>query len=240
MYKTEDGMTQPYNIPEPLSSISCGVKNGEYYGSEACDSLFGLTSDGRAYVWAENHYGQLGLGHRNHVEEPTELPGFDNIVKFAVGEDHVLFLTAGGEVYGMGENDKGQITSSISKKNCKRPTLVEELEGINIVDIAAGNEFSLALTDDGRVYSWGTKQYGVLGRKGKSKPKLVTGLNRQVITSISCGFSHAMAATTKEVFWWGFYAGCGVPYQKTPAKVDLPSGHVVSVYAKGAALFALC
>lgn len=44
------------------------------------------------------------------------------------------------------------------------PCLVESLQGEIIGDIAAGNEHSLALAQDGtKVFGWGQGKYGALG-----------------------------------------------------------------------------
>jgi alpha-tubulin suppressor-like RCC1 family protein len=181
-------------LPEPVTTIYCGI-TAKLYNNTATerDSVFALTADGRVLVWGANQFGELGLGHSKEVIKPTELQGFDNVIKFAIGVDHVLFLTADGTVYGIGENDENQIGGKMD--NYTKPRRIKELEGRNIVDIAAGGSFSLALTDDGRVYSFGSNTRGTLGRDGESAPKLIRGLDREVVISISCAFSHAMAAT---------------------------------------------
>lgn len=64
----------------------------------------------------------------------------------------------------MGSNRCGQLgirDTSIKHKNT--PVLVEQLQGLNIVDIACGENHSLIATERGEAFSWGEGRYGALG-----------------------------------------------------------------------------
>lgn len=50
-----------------------------------------------------------------------------------------------------------------SEKDLSTPALVLALAGLNIVDIACGAQFTLALTDTGKVFSWGSGKSGECG-----------------------------------------------------------------------------
>ena len=63
----------------------------------------------------------------------------------------------------MGSNQNGQLGLG-NKTNKNLPSLIESLQNECVVDIAAGNEHCLALTEGGkRVYAWGQGKYGALG-----------------------------------------------------------------------------
>jgi alpha-tubulin suppressor-like RCC1 family protein len=89
------------------------------------------------------------------------------------------------------------------------------------VKTASGAEFSLAITTDGEVYSWGCPQYGQTGTGSDygfiagtnrmvydpQSPKLVKGLEGKNIVQISCGTSHSLALDDEgRMFTWGFAA----------------------------------
>lgn len=81
-------------------------------------------------------------------------------------------------------------------------------EGTRWVDVAAGDSCSFALTDDGRVYGWGTfrSNEGIFGFTHDTyiakRPLLLPELKN--ITSIKAGANHALALDTKgAVFAWG-------------------------------------
>lgn len=81
-------------------------------------------------------------------------------------------------------------------------------EGTRWVDVAAGDSCSFALTDDGKVYGWGTfrSNEGIFGFTHDTfiaqRPIRIPELKN--ITSIKAGANHALALDTKgAVFAWG-------------------------------------
>jgi regulator of chromosome condensation len=98
---------------------------------------------------------------------------------------------------------------------------VKALEHENIVKVAAGEHFSLALNIHGTVlYAFGRADYGSLGidtrkpdeqsmPKGSSvnvpTPVVFPGAERIILSKIACGDRHSLAITTEnEVYSWGF------------------------------------
>jgi alpha-tubulin suppressor-like RCC1 family protein len=142
----------------------------------AAGSYFSLvvTATGQLYAFGENDYGQLGDAKNKKPLEPhptptlVTLPGESGpVVQVAAGSDHSLALTATGQLYAFGENDYGQLgnaTNNGTEIANPTPTLVR-LPGASgrIVRIAAGKEYSLALTSTGQLYAFGADYYGELG-----------------------------------------------------------------------------
>lgn len=84
----------------------------------------------------------------------------------------------------------------------------EVAEGTRWVQVTAGDSCSFALTDDGRVYGWGTFRgnEGIFGFTSEIetayRPMLLPDLKK--ITAITAGANHALALdTTGAVFAWG-------------------------------------
>ncbi|MEM7159483.1 MAG: hypothetical protein AAF799_41980 [Myxococcota bacterium] len=78
------------------------------------------------------------------------------------GPSHFLALDASGTVWAWGANEFGQLGSgSPSLDPVEDPVMVEGLS--NVVDVGAGDGFSMALVDDGTVWAWG---YGADGQLG--------------------------------------------------------------------------
>ena len=71
--------------------------------------------------------------------------------------------------------------------------------------IAASNGFSLSLKPDGRVWSWGSNNYGQLGdgtTANKTAPGLVSSLSG--VIAIDCGIEHSLALKSDGTVWaWG-------------------------------------
>src|SRR5262249_41217985 len=83
----------------------------------------------------------------------------------------------------------------------------KRVEGIdNVVEIAQGNDFTLARKNDGTVWAWGGNDYGQLGDgttvTRRTTPQQVVGLTN--VTSISAGLTHALARLADgRVMAWG-------------------------------------
>ena len=73
----------------------------------------------------------------------------------ACGLNHTLCMSGDGQMlWAFGDGDYGKLGLGTSTaKNV--PTKVEALCGVGIKTIAAGTQFSVALTRDGRVFTWG-------------------------------------------------------------------------------------
>jgi len=87
------------------------------------------------------------------------------------------------------------------------PLLIEPLLSKKIVEVAAGYSFSIAITDLGRVYSWGFNEKGQLGhghRFNQEFPKLIEELEEENIIKADCGQEHTLLLSDKgEVFSFG-------------------------------------
>lgn len=70
---------------------------------------------------------------------------------------------------------------------------------------------TLALSIEGKVWSWGCNDDAVLGRSGaENVPMLIPGLAAHYIVDVACGDSHSGAVTKDgDVFTWGTYKGSG-------------------------------
>lgn len=59
-----------------------------------------------------------------------------------------------GQVWSWGDGDYGKLGRGGSD-GCKTPKLVEKLQDLDIVKVSCGSQFSVALTKEGQVYTWG-------------------------------------------------------------------------------------
>ena len=83
----------------------------------------------------------------------------ENIVRVSENTDHALFLSKDGRGYSIGNNSKGQLGIGTTVDQ-DRPIAIRNTAGntelTNIKQLTAGNEFSMALCKDGKVYVWGS------------------------------------------------------------------------------------
>lgn len=173
-----------------------------------------IASDGQLYAWGDNHRAQLGLGTSGDIQKtPQEVTGalaHAQVIMAAAGLGHSLALTIDGKVYAWGQNSRGQLGDG-GTATSKEPKEVQISGAGAIAAVAAGLEFSLALTEDGKVYAWGRNTHGQCGdRSGNDRgrmlrPQLVAdALAGKQVVAIAAGEHHCLALTsTGEVYGWG-------------------------------------
>jgi len=187
------------------------------------------TDAGIIFSQGEGSQGQHGHGHSDDLEQPFPLKVASQIEEVRAGSNHCVALTRGGNVYAWGTGYFGQHGG-----NARRPQMVPRMlsfQKCKISSIAVGDDFSLALATDGRIWAWGSNDCGQLGlgdtrarfkpqvvgstftdigdgQALKENPLLISKANNAVESSwvsIAAGHSHAVACNAAgELFAWGF------------------------------------
>eukprot|EP01127_Copromyxa_protea_P024380 TRINITY_DN956_c0_g1_i1.p1 TRINITY_DN956_c0_g1~~TRINITY_DN956_c0_g1_i1.p1 ORF type:complete len:529 (-),score=116.20 TRINITY_DN956_c0_g1_i1:17-1603(-) len=212
---------QPILIEELTNENVVSVRGGYGYS-------FAITEDGKLFSWGVNDKRQLGLGHRCNEGHPQLVKSLHNagvkVVDLACGSQHVIVLSSTGRLYSFGLGVFGQLGHG-ELFNETFPKLIQSVSDINIIQIACGSHHSLALSDEGDVYSWGSAEYGqqagqnqftdwLAGAQhthGERKyffavPRKIEGaFNGEKVVKISCGdlFNVALSESG-EVYTWGW------------------------------------
>ncbi len=168
------------------------------------DHTLAIKNDGKVWAWGSNAYGQLGNGSTisSYVHVPVN--HLENVITIAAGNSHSLAVKNDGTIWAWGDNSNGQLGNGITMNSCSIPKQVPELK--NVVAVAAGYQYSLALTEDGKVWAWGINQFGQLGDGTldlkRSTPKQVANLD--TVIAISAGAEHCLALRKDGTVWaWG-------------------------------------
>lgn len=147
-----------------------------------------------------------------------------NVVTSAAGKDHSLILKSDGTVWVWGNNDYGKLGNGTTVVQKNVPVQVTGLT--NVTRIAAGEDFSLALKNDGTVWTWGGNYVGQLGNDSTAHhvtaPVKVVDLTN--VTEIAAGKSHGLALKKDGSVWiWGSNQDFqyGSPQSRKPIKVEL-------------------
>ena len=125
---------------------------------------------------------------------------------------HTVSLRADGKVFTWGVNTYGQLGNGTTKDS-DEPIEVQFPEGTIITQIAAGEEYSVALDNNGNVWTWGRNNYYQIGHTGGNQytPYKVGGLPK--VIKIAAGNYTTMVITeNKELYGWGFngYGNIGI------------------------------
>tara|TARA_Y100000590_G_scaffold337462_1_gene384454 strand:+ start:466 stop:2172 length:1707 start_codon:yes stop_codon:yes gene_type:complete len=179
-------------------------------GAHVC----GLTTDGKAYCWGKNDYGQLGGGNTTNLSNPGLVEGGHTWESISARWSHACALKANDRAYCWGWNYIGQLGDG-TKADRLSPTSVTggvEEGGYSFKSIATGGNHTCALKADGKAYCWGYNRRGQLGdgtggddthNNDRLSPTLVAGGHS--FESISGGRDHACGLKADgKAYCWGF------------------------------------
>lgn len=204
---------------EPERYVACG------------QSHCGLVVRGKAYTWGRAQFGRLGQreSHRE-ILGVTCVDMLDTlrVTQVACGTHHTLFNTDAG-VFACGSSRFGQLGLGGLQRTWV-PHLVDTLAGREVAKVAAGLYHSLALTRDGRLFSWGWGVHGQLGHGScadERLPREVAALAGHRVTDAYGGAGHSAVLTAEGLV---FTFGCNLfgqlglgrsPKRSLPQQVDL-------------------
>lgn len=121
------------------------------------DHKFVLTSEGLLYAWGNNQYGQLGFKPDTtnsatpmNVNKPTIING--SWLKVAAGGKHSAAISTDGHLYTTGWNGSGQLGTGDTDN---RDQWTEVASDKTFIDVACGNQFTVAIASDGSLWAVG-------------------------------------------------------------------------------------
>ncbi|MDU0314710.1 putative Ig domain-containing protein [Phycicoccus sp. M110.8] len=118
------------------------------------------TSDGKAYCWGANLYGQLGDGTTTDRTVPVPVP-LSGVSQVSAGSAHACAVAAGGAVWCWGFNELGQVGTGSLSARVLVPTQVAGLSGVT--KVSAGASSTCVSGPSGAVKCWGSNGNGELG-----------------------------------------------------------------------------
>jgi regulator of chromosome condensation len=156
---------------------------------------------------AEDIY-DVTMIHREHLV-PLKIKLEASAKSIGCGAYHTLIISSvRSQVYGCGLNQYRQIAPL--EKDSLSLTHLTHLDGKNITFIRGGEHYSLALSTDGAVYTWGRSDQGQLGRPVENKAGSFDPIPQRVlklppVSQVYPASSHVLARTiTGHVYSWGF------------------------------------
>ena len=195
---------QAVTIPLPGRAIDIAAGEATSYA---------LLTDGTVLAWGSGRQGALGNGAAGGTSHtPIRVTGLQGVTRIAAAEFAAFAITTEGSVYAWGSRANGMLGDGLHPKRygedgqpALTPVLIPRLSGI--VDISAGYGHVLALTSDGRVFSWGSNFYAALGRPPRreipmDEPAEIPGLTG--VASAAAGYGVSTAIKKDGTVWvWG-------------------------------------
>lgn len=161
-----------------------------------------VKSDGTAWGWGYNGYGQLGDGTVADRALPTQITGIAGVALINAAGTHSLAVKSDGTAWAWGLNNYGQLGDG-TFTNRINPVLVAELT--DVTALSGSSNQSFAETADGSVWAWGQNSYSQLGDGStvvRRFPAMVQGIDG--ILAVSIGDKNLAAVKSDGNVWtWG-------------------------------------
>jgi alpha-tubulin suppressor-like RCC1 family protein len=192
-------------VPIQLPAKAIDVAGDDY-------TSLAVLEDGTVAIWGSTRSGIFGPGGGKLSPVPVRMPGLSNVTQIVAIGGAAVALLKDGTVRAWGQRGSGVIGDGqhprrFGESGPPAPSLVQVPNVSNVVRLAGGSGFVLALTADGGVLSWGSNFYGALGREPRDELPLdtvgeVQGLSG--VTAIAAGLGVASALKKDGTVWaWG-------------------------------------
>jgi uncharacterized repeat protein (TIGR01451 family) len=192
-----DGTTTQRTRPVQVVNLTnvVAISADHFYGAA-------VKNDGTVWLW-----GYTPLFNQPN-SSPVQLPGISNVAAISAGEGHLLMIKTDKTAWAVGSNARGELGDGTTTSRTS-PVQVSGLT--NVAHIASGgDEFSVAVKDDGTVWAWGINNAGELGPGGGSVnfdphpiPIQVTGLPAG-IQNVATGGDFVLTLAADGTIWsWG-------------------------------------
>lgn len=192
--------TDPPAVPLPpgeWASIDAGAKH-------TC----GIRSDGTAWCWGRNQYGQLGasvhLGTDTATPAPVQVGSATSWSRIAAGADHTCAVRTDGTAWCWGSNFTGQL-SGAAGLGAVTPYPVPRQVGTDKTwsSLSAGTGYTCGVRRDATAWCWGDNYAGQLGSQVASRTSTPTQVAGSWKT-VDAGAAHTCGVRTDGTAWcWG-------------------------------------
>ncbi|KAF9038676.1 regulator of chromosome condensation 1/beta-lactamase-inhibitor protein II [Panaeolus papilionaceus] len=214
------------NAPRMISPSDLGAPKGTKFVHAACgrNHTVLVGSDGTIWTAGANSVGQCGHSICPEVSSFRAINVMhggqkEQVIKASAGITFSIVLTASGKVFSFGSAEKGQLGNGTTGERITTgnktsfdietvPVYIKELDGKKIVDIASGQQHTIALEDSGQVWVWGYNGYCRLGLgnqvdvlKPKSVPQFSGPNESTMAQGITAGPTNSVVIDNQGMYW---------------------------------------
>lgn len=183
-----------------LTPATFGLRKDIVEIGTGADHSFAIHRNGTVFSWGANNYGQTGV-HKYDGEDLLNvlrpqpihgLIGHGRITTISGGNHHSIAVSDGGECLTWGRVDANALGLSIVdlpendiiRDAQEKPRILKNatpVPGINVIDAAAGSDHCVAVTRDGKAYSWGFNVSSQLGLGSTDDVELATLIENKAV-----------------------------------------------------------
>jgi alpha-tubulin suppressor-like RCC1 family protein len=175
------------------------VSSGSYIGG-------GVKSDGTLWLWGNNTYGALGINSSSASDFlPTQVGTDTNWSSLYAGNRFCFAVKSDGSLWAWGQNNQGQLGLNDRVYKSSPTQVGNTVDWIGATFSASGRDHTMALKDNGTLWTWGRNDSGQLGLGDKVYRSSPTQMgNDNYWSSINCGYGMAGAIKNDGTLWlWG-------------------------------------
>lgn len=192
------------NRSSPVSVVG-GFTNWCQVSAGWCHSL-GVRTNGTAWGWGENAFGEVGDNTTVDKSSPVSVVGgFTDWCQVSAGRCHSLGVRQNGTAWAWGSAVDGRLGNNTALTDRSSPVSVFGAF-TDWCAVSAGEDHSLGLRKNGSAWAWGNNTSGRLGDNttvSRSSPVRVVG-GFTDWCQIAAGRSHSLAIRTNGTAWaWG-------------------------------------
>jgi len=189
-------------VASTWTAVSCGFTH-----------VIAQQANGTIWSWGQNNYGQAGTSNTTTPTTPVQIGSLSNTwSSIACGYYSSGGVTSPGTVWMWGLNSYGQLGQN-NQTNYSSPVQIGFLSTITVTQnnwsqVAANNQYNVAIQSTGTLYSWGANNQGQLGLNTSNQNNYAAQIGTSSLwTAISCGYAHTVALQTPGNLWlWGYNA----------------------------------
>lgn len=151
-------LSPSFDMMSPPAALAKDVKEISSY------SIFSIGCDnsGNVYTWGKTYLKTI----RTDIADLPEEVRNSKIVHVAAGADHAVAVSEDGHVYCWGEYDNGQygLDGTMILNAIPEPDdlLYDTIDASEVKQVAAGNQVSAIIMNDGTGYLWGNYNIGAI------------------------------------------------------------------------------
>ena len=184
-----------------------------------------LSQEKNIFAFGNKEYGQRGINPKDEISHmQINKINEENIEDIFTGDEHSFLIKKDKSnnriVKAWGLNSKGQLgigKSALDGENyinISTPTKIEFEENLKIKNICGGSGNSICITEDNRVFIWGSNDDNLLGLNNNesiiNKPKEIIFFNKNInpeneVNNIVCAYQsfYAINSENNKIYSWG-------------------------------------
>lgn len=167
-------------VLEPLNIMS-NVKSVEIEFLTAA----AVTEDNELYIWGDNRHIKINTKQDSNNDSealdgilPSPIKIMDEVEQFSFGGINFAYIDVDANLFVFKENVYGLEVNNQPgdlKFETEEPTVNEPQKVLgNIVQVCSSAFYTMAITEDGLLYSWGNNEFGQLGNGKKGDQDILT------------------------------------------------------------------